>query len=397
MKIKVIFLAVVLWTTFVNPVSGQQVLNDSASFQKDEAVIKPAIDGIFEAFEKYALVGLGERHNLAQIMVFCEQLIRDPRFAGNVGNVVVEFGCAAHQNVIDRYINGEAVPYTELRQVWTNVAGAIPALMSAHYAHFFFQVRQTNLLLPPEERIRIWLGEPPINWSEIKTRDEFNDSWGSREQHSAGVITKNILARNKKALVIYGGAHFVPLDEEEEAIYARWRKESPETVPPLFQSLQFRLLRIQLETEHPDVFFVAQVYIGFKDEECTNRFEQRFDDWAFPVLATPVLGTSMERDLRECLPKPKPHWLSDPSSTWPNFVQEYFRTHPDDHLLFEGDAILFLGAAAKLTYSPVLDDLFLDEELRQELSRRMEIMTGQPLPPVWLRNIPFVSPYMRDP
>ena len=394
MKIKVVILAAVLCTMFVNPVIGQQVLNDSASVQKDEAVIKPAIDGIFEAFEKYPLVGLGERHNLAQIMVFCEQLIRDPRFARDVGNVVVEFGCAAHQDVIDRYINGEAVPYTKLRQVWTNVAGAIPALMSAHYAHFFFQVRQTNLSLPPEERIRIWLGEPPINWSEIKTRDEFNDSWGSREQHSAGVITKNILALNKKALVIYGGGHFVPLNEEEEAVYARWRKEAPETVPPLFQSLKFRLLQIQVETEHPDVFFVAQVYVGFKDEECTNRFEERFEDWAFPVLVTPVLGTSMERDLRKCLPNPKP---LDFPSTWPKDVLEYHRTHPNDHILFKGDAILFLGAAAKLTYSPVLDDLFLDEELRQELSRRMEIMTGQPLPPDWLRDIPFVSPYMRDP
>jgi hypothetical protein len=55
-----------------------------------------------------------------------------------------------------------------------------------------------------------------------------------------------------------------------------------------------------------------------------------------------------------------------------------------------------LDAAAKLTQSPLFDDLFLDEELRQELSRRLEIMIGQPLPPDYLKNIPLVLPYMRD-
>jgi hypothetical protein len=77
-------------------------------------------------------------------------------------------------------------------------------------------------------------------------------------------------------------------------------------------------------------------------------------------------------------------------------VKEYIRTHPDDHTLFNGDAILFLDAATKLTQSPLLDDLYLDEELCQELSRRLEIMAGQTLLPDWLRDIPLVLPYRRD-
>ena len=389
MKVKITFLAVVIWVMFVNPILGKQFSSDSASVQKDKASIKPAIDGVFKAFKKYPLVGLGDRHGLTQEIMFYEQLIRDPRFARDVGNVVVEFGDAAHQDVIDRYVNGETVPYIELRKVWINTVGWIPTVSSAYYAHFFFQVRQTNLNLPPEKRIRVWLGEPPINWSEIKTKDEFMKFLGKRDKHAASIITKNILALNKKALVIYGSQHLAPLDKEEEAMIARWNEEAPETVVPLFD-----LLVKLVEREYPNTFFVVQVYIGFKEEECTNRFEKRFADWTFPVLATPVLGTGLERDLRECLTKPKSQW--EPPSTWPKYVQEYIKTHPGDHVLFKGDALLFLDASEKLTYSPILDDLFLDEELRQEISRRMEIMMGQPLPPDYMRDIPLVLPYRRD-
>ena len=391
MKIKVIFLTVVLWSMFVNPVLGQQISSGSASVKTDETTLKPAIDGIFEAFEKYPLVGLGDRHGLTQEIAFYEQLIRDSRFARDVGNVIVEFGDAAHQDVIDRYVNGEVVPYTELRNVWINTVGFIPTVSSSYYAHFFFQVRQTNLNLPPEKRIRVWLGEPPINWTEIKTKDEFWKFLEKRDPYPAGIITKNILEQNRKALVIYGSGHFEPLNKEEEAIYARWRKEFPETASQIY-----RFLQSLIETEYPDAFFIVQVYIGFKDEACTNRFEQRFDDWTFPVLATPVLGTTLESDLRECLADPKSNPSRSLPPTWPKFVKDYILTHPDGHTLFRGDAILFLDAAAKLTQSPLLDDLYLDEELRQELSRRLEIMIGQPLLPDHLRSIPLVLPYMRD-
>jgi hypothetical protein len=51
--------------------------------------LKPAIDAIFEAFDSRPIVGLGDRHGLANGAVFYEELIRDPRFARDVGNIVV--------------------------------------------------------------------------------------------------------------------------------------------------------------------------------------------------------------------------------------------------------------------------------------------------------------------
>jgi hypothetical protein len=49
-----------------------------------------AADGIFAAFQNHPLVGLGEWHGMAQGLDFYAVLVRDPRFAKEVGNVVAE-------------------------------------------------------------------------------------------------------------------------------------------------------------------------------------------------------------------------------------------------------------------------------------------------------------------
>lgn len=77
------------------------------TFAQSSPVVQPGFDGIFEAFRTHPLVGLGETHRRAQEIDFYTALIRDPRFARDVGNVVVEFGGAAHQDIIDRYVAGE--------------------------------------------------------------------------------------------------------------------------------------------------------------------------------------------------------------------------------------------------------------------------------------------------
>lgn len=141
--------------------------------------VRPAIDGILAAFEKHPLVGIGDAHNLAQQEDFFVTLIRDPRFAKEVSNVVVEFGTATHQDILDRYINGAAVTFAELRSVWSDTVGATPTVTGLGYANFFVQVRTTNLSLPPEQRIRVWLGEPVIDWATVKTQEDLRPPWRS--------------------------------------------------------------------------------------------------------------------------------------------------------------------------------------------------------------------------
>jgi hypothetical protein len=132
-------------------------LQDAARAQALGApTVIPAVDGILNAFENHPLVGIADDHNSAQEEDFYAALVRDPRFSAEVGNVVVEFGGATHQDIVDRYLDGQQVSYTDLRKVWTDVVGWIPTVTGLGYANFFAQVRDANLGLPPDRRIHVW-------------------------------------------------------------------------------------------------------------------------------------------------------------------------------------------------------------------------------------------------
>lgn len=357
--------------------------------QAQEADVAPAADGVFAAFDEHPLVGLGELHNLSQAFQFYEALIRDPRFAG-VGNLVVEFGGAAHQDTIDRYVNGEDVPYEELRRVWTDVVGWQPTVLGAYYPHVFFQVRQTNMALPEDQRIKVWLGEPPIDWTQIHTREDlapFRQARGG--PHPASVIVNNILARGEKALVIYGGAHFERLYPEEKAIYAEWEAADPESARTMIAG--WELMKIVQQT-HPDAFYTVQMYGGFENAECTADLDRTIAEWATPVLVEGAKDTPLGDALRACMgafPADRlAAFLASLPASMPPALLDYMTPSPDRTELFEADAILFLAPVAELTHTPIMGDIYLDGEFRAEISRRMEIMSGEPMPADFGRDLP---------
>ncbi len=166
----------------------------------------PAIDGVLAAFRNKALVGLSDRHGLAQEEDFYVSLIGDPRFAKQVRNIVVEFGNASQQQTIDRYVNGEDIPYVELRKVWadTSYVGWFPTVTALGYLNFYAAVRAANQTLPIDQRIHVLLGGKPVDWSKIKTKDDLSKSLGSEPDHyPADLIEEQILSKGSNALVIW--------------------------------------------------------------------------------------------------------------------------------------------------------------------------------------------------
>jgi hypothetical protein len=312
--------------------------------------VSPAIDGILAAFEKHPLVGLSDNHGSAQEEDFYAAIIRDPRFAHEVGNVVVEFGGAAHQDTIDRYVQGEDVSYAELQKVWTDVVGWAPTVLTMGYMNFYAQVRETNLRLPPQLRIRVLLGEPVIDWSKIKSSADLHPLLGQRDSHAARVIDQEILAKGKKALVIYGGFHFYG-----------------DTT-----------LRGLVEADHPSAFFIVSMYRGFVSKSCTGDFEQTTKDWAAPAIAFPVQGTTLEQRLKvpgcDVYPRNLLRLSPAPSEAeMARIVQE----NEEKASGAQGDALLYLGPAASLTDSPINPIFYLDSDLRKEINRHEQILNGR--------------------
>jgi hypothetical protein len=353
----------------VASLAGAQTPNRAAP------TVQPAIDGILAAFEKHPLVGIGDVHNMAQQEDFFATLIRDPRFAKEVGNVVVEFGTATHQDILDRYVNGGAVSFAELRSVWGDVVGATPAVTGLGYANFFAQVRTTNLSLPPERRIRVWGGEPVLDWATVKTQEDIRPAMAQRDTHPASIIKEQILAKDKKALVIYGNAHF--------------------GMPGIPVELgQVNLLRDLVERDQPGAFFVVAPYYGFVQKECSAAFEQIHHDWPTSALAFPVRGSTIEDALRRTgcdverapgvsftLPNKTEAEVAELRAKWALAARDMLSG-------INGDALLYLGPAATLTRTPQEPSIYLDAAYRAEINRRNQIRGL----PALSDAIPFVSP-----
>jgi hypothetical protein len=312
--------------------------------------VTSAADGILAAFQTHPLVGLGDEHGMAQEADFYIALIRDKRFASEVGNVVVEFGDAVQQETIDRYVSGEDVPYEQLRTVWADTVGWIPTVSYLGYMNFYAQVRAVNLSLPPEQRIHVWLGDPPVDWSKVKVKADL-PHFVSRDRSAADVIDSQILAKRKKALVIYGGSHFFG------------------------KNLQKQLV----EERYPGAFFVVSPYTGFIDKSCSEAFEQTLHDWPKPALATPVRRSTLQAQMRS----PNCHFVeaSDlsygPGTTEAEKAKD-FADMEDKVSGVDSDAMLYLGPAASLTESPISPDLYLDADFRKEINRRLVLMGRQP-------------------
>jgi hypothetical protein len=74
---------------------------------------------ILNALRTHPIVALSEgQHWNEQGHAFRASLLRDPRLSKVVNDIVVEFGDAGYQGIIDRYIAGRDVPYDDLRHVW---------------------------------------------------------------------------------------------------------------------------------------------------------------------------------------------------------------------------------------------------------------------------------------
>lgn len=347
--------AVLLWIV--------QATTSVGNAQAAEPVVQPAVDGILAAFEKHPLVGLGELHMLANELTFYAILVRDPRFASTVGNVVVEFGASQHQDILDRYLNGERVAYSEIAKVWRNTVNHTPTLMGVGYQTFFAQVRAVNQSLPPEQRIHVWLSEPPIDWSAIKTHDDWQQIYDQRYRHAAEVIEREILDRGKKALVIYGTGHFFS---------SPW----PSTWP--VPSGGIETMGEIVERNHPGSFFLVMPYGGYKNPDCSTALEADMQ-WPRRVLISPIRDTPLQEALMrpECMSKLEGIDPPIPADELARLERRFYEIDSG----VAGDALLYIAPAADLKMTPDDPTIWMDLEYYEELSRRLQLRFGEPMAP----------------
>jgi hypothetical protein len=180
----------------------------AAGQQPMESKARPAVAEIIRQVDQYPIVMLGEIHGSIQFDELLKELVRTPAFAERVNDIVVEMGNALHQQVLDRYIGGGEVPEDALRPVWQDVVGAPGGIATAPYHGLFATVREVNRSLPAGRKLRVLAGDPPIDWSRVKGREDIAPFLSFRDENYGAVVRYEVLAKRRKALLIMGAGHF---------------------------------------------------------------------------------------------------------------------------------------------------------------------------------------------
>ena len=101
--------------------------------------------------------------------------------------VVIEDGNALYQARLDRYIAGGDVPISELQAVWRNTTQPGRADMTWH-RQLLEAIRRVNQGLAPAQGVRVLAGDPPIDWSRMRTAADVAPFMESRDTHFASVV-----------------------------------------------------------------------------------------------------------------------------------------------------------------------------------------------------------------
>lgn len=316
-----------------------------------------ATGAILDAFKSHDIVALAEgNHGNEQGHAFRLKLIRDPRFARTVNDIVVECGNSLYQNVIDRFMRGEDVPYGELRRVWQDTSVSNSIWDTPIYEEFFRTVREVNASLPASRKLRVLLGDPPIDWNQIKSRDEWLAVLKQRDSFPAELIQREVLAKHRRAIVIYGEGHFMRKNvfwDISNRTLAEQRFAKP-----------FDNLIIRLERTSPRVF---SIYTNTKSDLAAAQ--PNVAGWQAPKLAI-VAGTLLEH-----FQPWEAYIMVDPEKG----IEEQAHADPERSptMAEQFDAILYLGPASSITMSKLPSVLCSDPGYLQMRSQRA-VLTALP-------------------
>lgn len=300
------------------------------------------VTAIVEAFRTHDIVALSDAHGNRQSQLFLEALVRDPRLPTVANDIVWESGNARFQDRVDRFVRGEPVAEAALREVWTEttIANEIPVDET-----FLHTVREVNSKLPPKQQIRVLLGDPPIDWSTVRTREDHSRWLAMRVTYPAALVQIEVLAKQRRALVVYGQLHFQRQNIMSNLVMDDWRMQ---TIVSL------------LERSTP-----ARIFTVWQFGDELSKVQADALTWPAPSIAK-VRGTRLgAADMAQLMPTRVRMGARDgrlvpvPEAEWRKFAIE-------DQL----DAVLYLGRQSAMTTTTpsgarCAEPGYLEERLRR--------------------------------
>src|SRR5580704_7128616 len=288
---------------------------------------------VLQAFETHDIVMLGEIHNNKQEYEWLDSLVSNPEFADRVDDIVMELGNSLYQKSVDQYISGEAVPIEEVQRAWRSTLGLGPP--PPIYGDLYKKIRETNMRRRGRHQMRVLCGDPYINWSKVKTKDDIGPFLGHRDQWYAQAVKDEVLAKHHRAFLIAGSAHFL-------------REQGDGYIEPELRRAGARTFVILAGTN---------AVKGYDD------LDHRFDSWPAPSIAL-VNG----------------NWVGELAaiSVISGGTEEI---RPPVKLKDAGDALLYLGPRDSLILVRAPRDEVDGTPYGKELLRRMTLLGFEPFIP----------------
>lgn len=286
---------------------------------------------VLDAFDTYQIVGgFNASHGNKDVDDFLLDLIRNPELPRVVDDIAIECGNALHQDVLDRYIAGRDVPLTEIQKVWRDTSQQAICGFSTFYEQLIPLVRRINADLPDDQKLRVLACDPPIDWTKVSSRKDM-ESFGGRDENIAAVIEREVLAKERKALMLFGIHHMQHIDGTAVGRYEA--------------------------NGHRGVTYVIGEHNGFANgsslSEDNDELEARMADWPRPSIVA-IEGS----------------WLEELDSA-------YFNEPPGEKGYPGVDAYLYVGPRDTLLREPRSAQAILDDEYIAELEQRAASI-GQP-------------------
>lgn len=179
------------------------------------------VAAIVDALRTHSVVAVTAGHGEARGYAFAQLLIHDPRLIAAINDIVIEEGSARYQDIADRFVRGDNVPLESLRHAWRDTTQ--PGLgYDRQWEQFFTALRGVNASLPATRKIRVLLGDPPIEWEHVQTQEEHRKWIEMRDTFPADLIQREVLVKGRRALLTYGSMHF-----QRKNLVANYESDGP--------------------------------------------------------------------------------------------------------------------------------------------------------------------------
>lgn len=303
-----------------------------AAPQAADTQTQDATSAVLAAFDGHQIVGgFSAGHGNKETDDFLLDLIRDPRLPAVVDDIVIECGNSLYQDVLDRYIAGDDVLVQDVQHVWRDTTQGGICGFNTFYEQLIPLVRRVNADLPDDQKLRVLAADPPIDWSQVASKDD-RDSYGGRDEVIAQVVEREVLEKDRHALMLFGIHHMQHGAGVDSAV------------------------QMYEDHGHPGVTYVIGDHFGFADTDtATNdELEAKMTDWPTPSI-TPIKGT----------------WLGELDSA-------SFHEPPGTTGYPGVDAYLYVGPRDTLLREPRSAQAMLDKNYITELEHRAASLDAPP-------------------